>query len=268
MQETRVQSLVWEDPTCHGATESARHNYRLHAGAQEPRRPLQKPTCPRARARQQEKPPQWGALHTARKSGPHSSQLEKSLSINEVPAQPKMDKIKLYIYGPFQVAQMAKNPPAMRETWVRSLDWEDLLEEGMATHSSTVAWRIPMDRGAWRATVHGVAKSLTWLSDWEHTHTYIYVYICYAVLSHVWLCATPWTVAHQAPLSMRILQARILEWVPMPSSTMCVYIYIFPHASEQRSLCATTTEPSSRNKKPRVPQLRPDTAKCINKQRY
>ena len=56
---------------------------------------------------------------------------------------------------------MAKNPPAMRETWVRSLDWEDLLEEGMATHSSTVAWRIPMDRGAWRATVHGVAKSLT-----------------------------------------------------------------------------------------------------------
>ena len=47
------------------------------------------------------------------------------------------------------VAQLAKNPPAMRETWVRSLGWEDPLEEGMATHSSTLAWRIPVDRGAW-----------------------------------------------------------------------------------------------------------------------
>ena len=60
-----------------------------------------------------------------------------------------------------QVAEMVKNPPAMREIWVRSLDWEDPLEEGMATHSSIVAWRIPMDRGAWRATVHEVTKSWT-----------------------------------------------------------------------------------------------------------
>ena len=59
------------------------------------------------------------------------------------------------------VAQMVKNPPAMWETWVPSLGWEDTLEEGMATHSSILAWRIPMDRGAWRATVHGVTKSLT-----------------------------------------------------------------------------------------------------------
>ena len=53
------------------------------------------------------------------------------------------------------VAQLVKNLPAMQETWVRSLGWEDLLEEGMATHSSILAWRIPMDRGAWKATVHG-----------------------------------------------------------------------------------------------------------------
>ena len=45
------------------------------------------------------------------------------------------------------VAQMAKNSPAMQETWVWSLDWEDPLEEGMATHSNILAWRIPMDRG-------------------------------------------------------------------------------------------------------------------------
>ena len=49
----------------------------------------------------------------------------------------------------------------MQETWVRSLGWEDPLEEGMATHSSTPAWRIPMDRGAWQATDHGATNSQT-----------------------------------------------------------------------------------------------------------
>ena len=59
------------------------------------------------------------------------------------------------------VAQIVKNLPAMRETWVRSLSWEDPLEEGMAVHSSILAWRIPKDRGPWQATVHGVAKNQT-----------------------------------------------------------------------------------------------------------
>ena len=45
------------------------------------------------------------------------------------------------------VAQMVKNPPAMWETWVQSLGREDPVEEGMATHSGILAWRIPMDRG-------------------------------------------------------------------------------------------------------------------------
>ena len=44
----------------------------------------------------------------------------------------------------------------MWETWIRSLDWEDPLEEGMATHSNILAWRIPMDRGAWQGSVHRV----------------------------------------------------------------------------------------------------------------
>ena len=60
---------------------------------------------------------------------------------------------------------MVKNLPAMWETWVRSLDWEDPLEKGMATHSSILAWGIPKDRGAWWATVHGVAKRQTRLKD-------------------------------------------------------------------------------------------------------
>ena len=54
------------------------------------------------------------------------------------------------------VAQMVKNLPAMWETWVWSLGWE---EEGMATQSSILAWRIPMGRGAWRVAVHGVSKT-------------------------------------------------------------------------------------------------------------
>ena len=46
----------------------------------------------------------------------------------------------------------------MWETWVQSLGREDPVEEGMATHSSILAWKIPMDRGAWRATVHEVGS--------------------------------------------------------------------------------------------------------------
>ena len=57
------------------------------------------------------------------------------------------------------LAQMVKNLPAMQETWVRSLGWEDPLAEDMATYSSILAWRIPLDRGIWWATVHEVAKS-------------------------------------------------------------------------------------------------------------
>ena len=62
------------------------------------------------------------------------------------------------------VAQTVKNPPAMPETWVRSP------ERGMATHSSILPWRILMDRGAWRATVHEASKSQTWLRDYAPLH--------------------------------------------------------------------------------------------------
>ena len=58
---------------------------------------------------------------------------------------------------------MLKNLPARLETWVQSLGWEDPLEEGVATYSHILAWRIPMDRGVWWATVHGVAPL-----HWEH----------------------------------------------------------------------------------------------------
>ena len=72
------------------------------------------------------------------------------LSLSTVILEPK--NIKSATFSPFTtflVAQMVKNLPAMQETWVQSLGWEDALQKGMAKYSSTLAWRIPMDRGAW-----------------------------------------------------------------------------------------------------------------------
>ena len=60
-----------------------------------------------------------------------------------------------------RMAQPVKNPPTVQETWVWYLGWEDTLEKGTATHSSIPAWRFP-----W-TIVHGVAKSWTWLSNFE-----------------------------------------------------------------------------------------------------
>ena len=71
------------------------------------------------------------------------------------------------------MAQMVNHIPAMRETWVRSVGGEDPLGEGIATHSNILAWRIPMDRGAWRATVHVVAESQAQLSN-SAQHIYQY----------------------------------------------------------------------------------------------
>ena len=74
--------------------------------------------------------------------------------------------------GTSLVAQLVKNPPAMQETWVPSLGWEDSLEKGKATHFSVLAWRIP-----W-TTVQGILKSPTRQSDF-HFH-----FISNMVLTH------------------------------------------------------------------------------------
>ena len=90
---------------------------------------------------------------------------------------------------------MVKNSPAMQETWVWSQGWEDPLEEGMATHSSILAWRISMDRGARRVTVHGVAKSQMWLSTAQtHTHTH----------THTHTAGPTSSISHLLPLSTTI----------------------------------------------------------------
>ena len=63
----------------------------------------------------------------------------------------------------------------MQEAWVQPLGWEDPVEEGMATHSNILVWRMPTDRGAWRATVHGIAESYT--TERLSTHIFINVVI-------------------------------------------------------------------------------------------
>ena len=78
----------------------------------------------------------------------------------------------MHVVGASPVAQRLKRLPGMQKTWVRSLGQEDPLEKEMATHSSTLAWKNPMEGGAWYATVHGVhgvAKSQTRMSNFTHS---------------------------------------------------------------------------------------------------
>ena len=71
------------------------------------------------------------------------------------------------------MTQMLKNLPAVQETWVWSLDWDDPMEEGMATHSSILAWRFSMNRRNWQATVYEATKS--W-HNWANKHTQKWVH--------------------------------------------------------------------------------------------
>ena len=97
--------------------------------------------------------------------------LEETLMLGKIEVKRKMRQQRMRLLDSIinsmdinlssLVTQMVKKLPAMQETWVRSLGWEDPLEEGMATHSSILAWRISMDRGDWQTTVQGVAKSWT-----------------------------------------------------------------------------------------------------------
>ena len=145
------------------------------------------------------------------------------------------------------VAQMVKNPPAMWETWVRSLGCEDPLEEGMATHSSILAWRIPQTEESWgckksdataRLNTHTytVQKSVpltqTGLPPVFLAHFYILqaspfislpqldftlLLLLLSLFSRVRLCATPQTAAHQAPLSLGFSSQEHWSGLPFPS---------------------------------------------------
>ena len=79
------------------------------------------------------------------------------------------------------------NRPVIQATRVSSLGWEDPQEEEMATHYSILAWRISMEREAWQATVHEVAKSWTWRVTEQRAHMYVCSMskeYCYLLPSH------------------------------------------------------------------------------------
>ena len=96
---------------------------------------------------------------TTEQQGPCAPREEGSLGYIPGPSWSRQWKVPDYWRDKgFPGGSAVKMLPAMQETQVPSLSWEDPLEKGMATHSSILAWRIPMDRGAWWATVHGVAK--------------------------------------------------------------------------------------------------------------
>ena len=113
------------------------------------------------------------------------------------------------------VAQMVKNPPTMQETWVQFLGWEDLLEKGMATHSSILAWRIPLTEEPGRLQSVGSQGGIQ-LSNFH------FPYLCMLLLllshfSHVGLSATPYMAAHQAPLSLGFSRQEHWSGLPFPS---------------------------------------------------
>ena len=120
---------------------------------------LLKSVCPRACAPHKEKSLQREAHTPQLDSSPCSPQLEKSPRSNKNPAFNCGSQA--LAQGPSLVAQLVKNLPTMQETRVQFLGQEDPLEEGMATHSSVLAWRIPWTEEAWHAAVHGVAKNWT-----------------------------------------------------------------------------------------------------------
>ena len=103
----------------------------------------------------------------------------------------------------------------IQETWVWSLDWENPLEKEMTTHSGILVWKNSMDRGAWRVTAHGVAKTQTWLSTQAFSSV--------QSLSCVQLFVIPWTAACQASLSITnsrsLLRFMSIELV-MPSNNL------------------------------------------------
>ena len=85
----------------------------------------------------------------------------------------RKDRLPIPVFWASLVAQKVKNPPAMLETWVRSLGWEDPQEKGMATYSCILAWRIPWTEEP--GGQHSMA-SQRFGHDWAHTHVHILVH--------------------------------------------------------------------------------------------
>ena len=132
----------------------------------------------------------WTAAHQAPLSLGSSQQEYWS----GLPCPPQNTECGSFIVS--LVAQMVKNPPAMRDTWVQSLGREDPLEKGMAIHSNILAWRIPQTEDPGRLPSQFSSVQLP---------------------SHVQLFMTLWTIACQASLSVGFSQQEYWSGLPCPS---------------------------------------------------
>ena len=112
------------------------------------------------------------------------------------------------------MAQLVKNPSAMWETWVQSLGWEDPLEEGIATHSSVLAWRTLMDRGAWQATIHGSQRVG---QDWSDLAPHVHL----SLRQRLQMCPWPLPTSVTLRFTARACLMENLKHTSEPLSTQC-----------------------------------------------
>ena len=113
-----------------------------------------------------------------------------------------------------------KDLPIMQQTQVQSLGWEIPLEKEMAPHPSILAWRIPMDRGAWWATVHGVAKSWTWLRDFYFISSTFWQRKKLGYKEYRW--QSPQIGSASGRFSLPLLTGKFCEWVV--AGGVCVWV--------------------------------------------
>ena len=163
------------------------------------------------------------------------------------------------------MAQMVKHLSTMRETRVRALGWEDLLEKEMAIHSGTIAWKIPWTEEPGRLPSMGLQRvgydwvtSLHYMFFTDLSFDYCVVSLlvyCVQLLSCVWLFETPWAVAHQAPLSMGFSRQEYWSGLQFPSPVIAsvqfssvqllsrVWLFATPWtAAHQASLSITNSQ--------------------------
>ena len=139
----------------------------------------------------------------------------------------RRDRLPTPVFLDSLVVQVAKNLPAMWETWVQSLGWEGPLEKGTATHSSILAWRIPWtvySKGSQRvrhnweafASLHFICLTESLCYTQKHN---MVNQLCAQLLSHIWFFVTPWPVHFDFKKFSSVAQSCTTLCEPMDCST-------------------------------------------------
>ena len=147
-----LDPLPWEAPLVRYITGAWNHHIPPHEG--------------RGHSAHSPQPKGWGNLLGGhlKAAGQDSKAREETAVRSRVLEQTSVGWTFPESWAPLK-ARSVKNPPAVQETWVRYLGWEDPPEKGRATHSRILAWRIELYSIVFHCIVHGVAKSQTQLSD-------------------------------------------------------------------------------------------------------